>query len=494
MMKDYFNFVELQLEMLNKISFKTKDRFDLIDFAVKNSKNKDGLWLEFGVGEGRSINFISRKTDNIVYGFDSFRGLPEDWIGDHPKGTFNMRGNPPPVNKNVVLKIGNFDEILPKFAEETSGNISFLHIDCDLYSSTKVIFDCIGDRIVEGTIIQFDELVRYGGFEKHEMKAFYEFVKENDVEYEYLGENIDGQQICVLIKGRRIDRNNLMISLEDFTFVVSVAIYPLAEMCIFSLKKFYPNAKIIMAFDFENQTNDKRKEFFSKYKNIEILEDEFNLFHCFQLHRMSKMVKTKYFITLDDDVFFHQKGIMEYLFNLLIKEDYSAVGSLVGAYISNKNNVNSEEIIVSPRFDASFMVMNTEDYFKYNMDFSQRSKENVFFRSRDYTRTHIFYDTGAFVFNDIIKNELKNFDVKDSFYEFIRHYEASYFWLGKHSKLNFSEKASKDDLFRINKEMVEYEKYDLVNRGRFDAFEKDLRDVIEESSYVLKLDQSLARR
>ena len=41
--------------------------------------NARGLFLEFGVFEGNSIQTISKNTDNIVYGFDSFEGLPEKW-------------------------------------------------------------------------------------------------------------------------------------------------------------------------------------------------------------------------------------------------------------------------------------------------------------------------------------------------------------------------------------------------------------------------------
>ena len=37
------------------------------------------------------------------------------------------------------------------------GPIRLLHIDCDLYSSTKDVFDQVYDRLVKGTVIIFDE-------------------------------------------------------------------------------------------------------------------------------------------------------------------------------------------------------------------------------------------------------------------------------------------------------------------------------------------------
>jgi hypothetical protein len=55
-----------------------------------------------------------------VHGFDSFRGLPEDWAGRDgmKKGTFDVNGRKPTVPDNVVLHPGWFNETLPKFILE----------------------------------------------------------------------------------------------------------------------------------------------------------------------------------------------------------------------------------------------------------------------------------------------------------------------------------------------------------------------------------------
>lgn len=50
---------------------------------------------------------------------------------------------------------GWFDETLPKFAAEVEGPAAFLHVDCDLYSSTRTVFEALGDRVVPGTVIVF---------------------------------------------------------------------------------------------------------------------------------------------------------------------------------------------------------------------------------------------------------------------------------------------------------------------------------------------------
>jgi hypothetical protein len=40
------------------------------------------LFLELGVFSGQSIWVIAQRTSNLVHGFDSFEGLPEDWTGN----------------------------------------------------------------------------------------------------------------------------------------------------------------------------------------------------------------------------------------------------------------------------------------------------------------------------------------------------------------------------------------------------------------------------
>lgn len=178
------------------------DRKELFKFVfeeyIKNSDYKDKLFLEFGVFEGWSINFCSSLIPEAkFYGFDSFEGLPETssvWV----KSAFDTKGKLPKVNDNVSLIKGYFNETLPKFLEEHKEKAAFIHIDCDLYSSTKTIFENIYDRIVPNTVIQFDEYYNYPGWRNHEFKAFQEFCKKYSVEYEYIG--ISHMQVAVIIK------------------------------------------------------------------------------------------------------------------------------------------------------------------------------------------------------------------------------------------------------------------------------------------------------
>jgi hypothetical protein len=163
----------------------------------------DGLWIEFGTYDGRSVNKISRYTENDVYGFDSFEGLPEAWVGRHmPKGTFNLGGASSDfslskffVYPNVKLFKGWFSDTLPKFISDNDKPISFMHVDSDIYSSAKDIFNNTYKNIKNGCIIVFDELIGYPNFEEHEWKAWWEFVDEYGIEFEWIGGNVGGEII-----------------------------------------------------------------------------------------------------------------------------------------------------------------------------------------------------------------------------------------------------------------------------------------------------------
>ena len=178
----------------------TIDPLFIIEHCTKRA-SIDGLFLEFGVYKGRTINHIATFTESTVHGFDSFEGIPQDW-GTCPKGTFSTSGTLPYVKENVELHKGWFDQTLPVFLSSEKGNVSFLHIDSDLYSSAKTILTLLSDRIIPGTIILFDEYFNYPGWKKHEYLAFQEFVKENNVTYSYVAYCSRGFSVAVKIESK----------------------------------------------------------------------------------------------------------------------------------------------------------------------------------------------------------------------------------------------------------------------------------------------------
>ncbi len=157
----------------------------LIDIALQNVSIEDGLYLEFGVFKGHSIRYLASKLPNkIIYGFDSFEGLPEAWA-HHAKGAFTREGKLPKVQDNVRLIKGYFENSIPNWVNANQGNIAFMHIDCDLKSSTQTIFERLADRIVPGTVIVFDDYFNFPSWQEDGHAVFTAFMNEKGWKVNY---------------------------------------------------------------------------------------------------------------------------------------------------------------------------------------------------------------------------------------------------------------------------------------------------------------------
>ena len=181
------------------------DRWRLLQAAVGEAR-PGGLFLEFGVEKGGSANFIAGLiaaggASAVLHAFDSFEGLPESWDGTfETRGKFTVGGKIPRLLANVRVHKGWFETTLPGFRRAHQGStISLLHIDCDLYSSTRTVLEQLGGLLVPGSIIVFDEYLNYHGWQKHEFKAWREFVEAHQVEYSYRGFCGRGGQVFVMV-------------------------------------------------------------------------------------------------------------------------------------------------------------------------------------------------------------------------------------------------------------------------------------------------------
>jgi hypothetical protein len=175
--------------------------FELLSVALA-AVSLQGLFLEFGVYSGTTINRIAvQRPHDTIYGFDSFAGLPERWRDGFPKGMFALaEGELPAVRPNVELVKGWFDATLPAFcAAHTGQKAAFIHIDCDIYSSTQTILAQLKPCIAPGTVIVFDEYFNYPGWKKHEYKAFREFCSSSNTVYRYIGMVPHHQQVAVRV-------------------------------------------------------------------------------------------------------------------------------------------------------------------------------------------------------------------------------------------------------------------------------------------------------
>jgi hypothetical protein len=147
-------------------------------------------WLEFGVATGHTIRFLAAQTTAAVYGFDWFQGLPEDWRDAegnlmHPAGTFACPV-PDGLPANVELVIGRFEDTLPGWLSEHGQPFGLVHIDCDLYNSTRFVLDAL-EPWLDGAVVAFDEIRNHPAYVHHEQRAFDELLLRHKFGCELLG-------------------------------------------------------------------------------------------------------------------------------------------------------------------------------------------------------------------------------------------------------------------------------------------------------------------
>ncbi len=174
------------------------DPHDTLRHGLRLVGDLPGMVLEFGVGSGETLRVIAAECPGRhVVGFDVFSGLPETWRSDFPAGAFAQESLPEVPGADLV--VGLFDDTLPGFVAEHEGPVAFLHLDADLYSSTRTVLDLLGERLVPGSVIVFDEYFNYPGWQDHEHKAWNEFVERTGVTYRWEAYSLDHEQLVATV-------------------------------------------------------------------------------------------------------------------------------------------------------------------------------------------------------------------------------------------------------------------------------------------------------
>jgi len=155
-------------------------KLENIAWVVKNflRKGPQGLVFEFGVFEGESLCFLvssllSFGLTHRVVGFDSFSGLPENAAFDSrrwAKGAFSSsyRNTYAQIAEHlgeatcgIRLVPGIYSDSLTKKTAARVGlpdfPLRFVHVDCDLYSSTTDVLQFLSPYFKVGTLLLFDE-------------------------------------------------------------------------------------------------------------------------------------------------------------------------------------------------------------------------------------------------------------------------------------------------------------------------------------------------
>ncbi len=168
------------------------DTFELLRFALSCAP-PEGLLLELGVRRGTTVRFLaSACPEGSVHGFDSFEGLPSAW-GDQPAGLYSTRGELPEVPDNVTLHPGWFADTLPSFVASLEEPVRFVHVDCDLYASTRAALAPLKPHLCRGAVLVFDEYLCNPGWEQEEHRALLEL----DLPFTYLAFSLFTKQAAV---------------------------------------------------------------------------------------------------------------------------------------------------------------------------------------------------------------------------------------------------------------------------------------------------------
>lgn len=164
-----------------------------------------GDWAEFGTASGRSAREMLSvmPAGSILWMFDSWKGLPEDG----PEGSPWRQGDflcdiPWRLSRDSRTRFvpGLFSEMVGPWAEARAGqSLALAHIDCDLGSSATDVLDGIASLIGVGTVLVFDELLGYAGWEQGEWKAWGDFARDHDVSYRWICRSGEHQAALVVM-------------------------------------------------------------------------------------------------------------------------------------------------------------------------------------------------------------------------------------------------------------------------------------------------------
>lgn len=130
-------------------------------------ENVEGDLIECGVYRGGSLLELGIKLKHLnsnktLYGIDTFEGHPYSDEGTiHIKGLFNdtnYKKVESIINKlklkNIKLIKGRFIDVFPLLKHK---KFCFVHLDCDLYLSTKECLEFLFPRLSKGGIMYFDD-------------------------------------------------------------------------------------------------------------------------------------------------------------------------------------------------------------------------------------------------------------------------------------------------------------------------------------------------
>ena len=158
--------------------------------ALNIDATLDGFVAEYGVADGTSFIPLCNTAKQQVFGFDAFQGLENNgrWKGNmFHQNEFQYNGKITfkcPSNGTIVK--GWFEDTMPNF-DYKHKQARFINLNCDNYEASKFVLNQLNTSIVKGTVVSLDDYFCSYRFDYNsQFTAWQEFVKENNISYEYL--------------------------------------------------------------------------------------------------------------------------------------------------------------------------------------------------------------------------------------------------------------------------------------------------------------------
>lgn len=175
----------------------------ILEVAAQHAPSR-GAVLEFGVYYGRSLKMLQDfMPDRPLHGFDSFQGLPEEWMPGEPRGAYSTDGFIPSHIDGATFHVGWFEHTLPTFLRQHPHlDVALVHLDCDLYSSTKTVLDHLGPVLRPGVVLVFDDFLSYPDWRRHQKRAFDDACAKFGWAVSILAADIFTKQFAIKIDGQ----------------------------------------------------------------------------------------------------------------------------------------------------------------------------------------------------------------------------------------------------------------------------------------------------
>ena len=142
----------------------------LLYLLINDLIDKNGKWVMDDIGDGYIANILTNYYSDSLYAFSS------------SKSSYTF------LNKNITVIQGAYDEITNYIFHATNNPaeyVSFIYIVADSYQVTKDILYNLYNKIQNGCIIMFKNLLNHEKYYLRALKALYEFIQEYEIQYEW---------------------------------------------------------------------------------------------------------------------------------------------------------------------------------------------------------------------------------------------------------------------------------------------------------------------